>query len=446
MTDLNTLFPEDFEKRVKSDAFLGNDLLDALNTEKPTSIRINPSKYTNHLKDLKKIPWSKNGFWLNERPQFTLDPHFHAGAYYPQEAGSQFLDAVLRQLDLPESPVILDLCAAPGGKSTLIADFLDNSGLLVSNEINPSRAKVLKENLTKWGNTNSLVSNNNPSDFRSISSFFDVLVVDAPCSGEGMFRKDLNARNEWSTSNVEMCSMRQRDILSDCWSSLKPNGFLIYSTCTFNSNENEEIIQWMQKEFDCSIVSIDLNDAQKGRNSIGFYALPHLIDTEGFYICVVQKNETQNNIKKQKIKKSDLSSIHTAELKDFIKIDEKISFLKWREFAFAIPSKYEDEIIYLHSKLRIQKLGTEIGELSRKGIIPNEALCFSALLTDSIQRIELSKQEALFYLKGETFPLSGKQGWTIVNFEGNSLGWIKHLGNRFNNLFPKEWRIRMKID
>lgn len=446
MTDLNTLFPEDFEKRVKDDPFLGNDLLEALNNEKPTSIRINPSKYSFHLNDLKQIPWSKNGFWLHERPQFTLDPHFHAGAYYPQEAGSQFLDAVLRQLDLPESPIILDLCAAPGGKSTLIADFLDNSGLLLSNEINASRAKVLKENLTKWGKTNTLVSNNNPSDFQSISSFFDVIVVDAPCSGEGMFRKDLNARNEWSSANVEMCSMRQRDILSDCWNSLKPNGFLIYSTCTFNSNENEEIIQWMEQEFDCSIVSLDIENAKKGRDSIGFYALPHLIDSEGFFICVVQKNDTQNYSKKQKNKKSDLSSVNLIDVNEFINTDEKLSIVKWREYAFAIPSKYEDEIYFLHSKLRIQKLGAEIGELTRKGIIPNEALCYSSIVSNSIQRIELTKQEALFYLKGETFPLNGKQGWTLVNFEGNSLGWIKHLGNRFNNLFPKEWRIRMKID
>ncbi|MFN6084840.1 MAG: RsmB/NOP family class I SAM-dependent RNA methyltransferase, partial [Fluviicola sp.] len=307
MSDLNELFPKDFETRVKSDSFLGNDLLLALNQEKPTSIRINPLKYKNNLSGTTKIPWSTNGFWLNERPQFTLDPHFHAGAYYPQEAGSQFLDSVLRQIDLPESPIVLDLCAAPGGKSTLIADFLNEKGLLLSNEIHSGRAKILKENLTKWGKLNTLVSNNSPSDFESIESFFDLIVVDAPCSGEGMFRKDLNARNEWSEANVEMCSLRQKEILSSCWDSLKPNGFLVYSTCTFNSTENEQIIEWMTEEFDCSVYPINLEKAQKGRDSIGYYALPHLIDTEGFYICVIQKNDLQKRTKKQKNNKSELS-------------------------------------------------------------------------------------------------------------------------------------------
>lgn len=446
MSERNELFPEAFETRVKSDSFLGNDLLLALNQEKPTSIRINPLKYKNNLSETTKIPWSTNGFWLNERPQFTLDPHFHAGAYYPQEAGSQFLDAVLRQLDLNESPIVLDLCAAPGGKSTLIADYLNEKGLLVSNEIHSGRAKILKENLTKWGKLNTLVSNNSPSDFESIDSFFDLIVVDAPCSGEGMFRKDLNARNEWSEANVEMCSLRQKEILSSCWDSLKPNGFLVYSTCTFNSTENEQIIEWMTQEFECTTFPIHLENAQKGRNSIGYYALPYLIDTEGFYICVIQKNDQQKNSKKQKIKKSELSPVESSEVKDLVEINSSLSFVKWREYAFAIPSEFSEEIFYLHNKLRLQKLGVEIGEISRKVIIPNEALAFSSIVNTNIQRIKLTKNEALYYLKGETFPLEGKQGWTLLTYEENSLGWIKHLGNRFNNLYPKDWRIRMKID
>lgn len=446
MSEQSELFPKDFETRVKSDSFLGNDLLVALNLEKPTSIRISPSKYKNNLSGTTKIPWSTNGFWLNERPQFTLDPHFHAGAYYPQEAGSQFLDAALHQLDLSDSPIVLDLCAAPGGKSTLIADFLNEKGLLVSNEIHAGRAKILKENLTKWGKLNTIVSNNSPSDFENIDSFFDLIVVDAPCSGEGMFRKDLNARNEWSEANVEMCSLRQKDILSSCWDSLKPNGYLIYSTCTFNATENEQIAEWMTQEFDCSIFPIKLENAQKGRNSIGYYALPHLIDTEGFFICVIQKNDQQKNSKKQKLKKSELSQLASSEVKDFVNINLPLNFVKWREYAFAIPSNFSEEIFYLHSKLRLHKLGVEIGEMNRKGIIPNEALAYSSIVTNDIQRIELTKLEALHYLKGETFPLEGKQGWALLTFEGNTLGWIKHLGNRFNNLYPKEWRIRMKID
>lgn len=228
--------PKAFVERVSQDPFLGNSLLQALDTEQPIAIRINSSKgncataeafgdMRSVFEDLEEIPWSKNGFYLKERPIFTLDPHFHGGRYYPQEAGSQFIDSILRQLDLPEEPIVLDLCAAPGGKSTLIADFLQGKGLLLANEVIQNRSKILKENLTKWGAKNSLVSNNDPQDFEGLKSIFDCILIDAPCSGEGMFRKDPDARNEWSTEAVNLCAGRQKRIVMDVWDSLKPNGF-----------------------------------------------------------------------------------------------------------------------------------------------------------------------------------------------------------------------------
>lgn len=439
-------FPKAFEDRVINDPFLGEELLLALNKETPTSIRYNGSKFTHHFNNSTAIPWSKNGLFLSERPLFTLDPHFHGGTYYPQEAGSQLLDFTLRQLDFPDQPIFLDLCAAPGGKSTLIADFLNGKGLLVANEVIQNRAKILKENLTKWGATNSIVCNNDPKDFKNIPQFFDCIVVDAPCSGEGMFRKDLKAREEWSENNVDLCVGRQRRIVMDVWDSLKPGGYLIYSTCTFNRNENEDNVQWLIEQTEANIIPIQNPFAQLDREGSGFYALPNQIDTEGFYIAVLQKkgDEKQAKLKLGKNNFTELKDV--SSLQHFVKNDA-VTFVQWSEYAFALPTQFVPKIKQLFSHLRVIKLGTECGELTRKGLLPNEALVFDdQLIQTSTQRFALSKEQALMYLKGETFPLEGKQGYGIMQFEGTNLGWIKHLGNRFNNLYPKEWRIRMRIN
>lgn len=439
--------PEAFVKRVSEDTFLGTSLLDALNEEQPVAIRINSLKGTSVFRDLEAIPWSKNGFYLAERPVFTLDPHFHGGRYYPQEAGSQFIDCILRQIALPEDPVVLDLCAAPGGKSTLITDFLAGKGLLLANEVIQSRSRILKENLTKWGAKNTLVSNNDPADFETLTNTFDCILIDAPCSGEGMFRKDPEARNEWSVESVNLCAARQKRIVMDVWDSLKPNGYLIYSTCTFNEQENEANVEWILDQTDSELVSLDIPFAKKGRREIGHYALPSELKTEGFYVVVIRKLGEERVQKNKSKKKSALTRIKAESwMNEWVATDES-EFVQWSAYLFAVPQGKLELIENLHSKLRIIKLGTELGEISRKGLIPNEALALSeGLLSDQIPNIELTKEEALHYLKGETFNLNGKHGFNTVSFEGTKLGWIKHLGNRFNNQYPKEWRIRMRVD
>ncbi len=444
MTKFSDEFPKEFEERVLNDAFLGEKLLVALNSESPTSIRIHSKKYKNHLPNTTSIPWSKNGLWLSERPSFTLDPHFHGGAYYPQEAGSQFLDLALRSIELPENPVVLDLCAAPGGKSTLIADFLDGKGLLLANEIIGSRSKILKENLVKAGYDNTFVSNNNPKDFENLKSIFDLIVVDAPCSGEGMFRKDKNARNEWSENNVTLCATRQKRILEDIWSSLKQDGYLIYSTCTFNRKENEDIVDWILNQCEAKIVSHINTFATFDREKKGFYALPSEISSEGFYYTIIQKKSFEKT-KKEKSNTSKLSLVNTKEFPSNLIQKEGFSYIKWSDYLFAVPKECETFAFLFHQHLRIIKIGTECGEFSRKGLIYNEALAFSTNLRPEVPFIELNKQEALMYLKGETFNLNAPIGYVLMTFEGTYLGWIKNLGNRFNNLFPKEWRIRMDI-
>jgi len=242
--------PEKFQNRIKIQ--FGNDseqFLTSLENSPVISVRKNPKKITDLWIDNEKVPWCNEGYYLSQKPIFTLDPLFHAGCYYPQEASSMVVDWILRQIiSIPDNPIVLDLCAAPGGKSTLLASWMDGKGLLVANEIIRNRSLILLENMVKWGYPNCVVTQNSPSDFSPLRHFFDIILVDAPCSGEGMFRKEKKAAEEWSESNAAMCAVRQRKILDEIWGSLKPGGILIYSTCTFNPSKNEENIACCAKD------------------------------------------------------------------------------------------------------------------------------------------------------------------------------------------------------
>lgn len=440
------LLPEEFVNRVKNDPFLGQELIDALETVSPISIRRNPNKSVAELPVLAEIPWCKHAFQLKERPFFTRDPLFHAGTYYPQEAGSMFLELVLNQLPIPSDPMVLDLCAAPGGKSTLIASFLGQKGLLVSNEVIQARSKILKENMIKWGVTNSVVTNNDPADFQRTPQFFDLIVVDAPCSGEGMFRKDHASRNEWSQANVDLCAARQKRIVMDVWDSLQPGGFLIYSTCTFNAQENEENCLWLANELNAQLIRIETPFFTDGRNGIGKYALPSKVDTEGFFIAVLQKSGERTLRKLKMNKKTEVSMVKDATpFLEFANLDT-VKAVQWSTFSFAVPMLFVDEMVYLQNQLRVIKMGTELGEVAKKGLIPHESLALNPfLLRSDVSRIELNLEQALSYLHGDTFSIGGEHGFNCMTFQNEPLGWIKHIGNRFNNLYPKEWRIRMRI-
>ncbi len=443
-------FPPKFIETVLNDPFLeGEKLLDSLDSTSPIAIRFNPFKQHPTFEIKTMVPWCENAFFLNERPVYTLDPLFHAGCYYPQETGSMFLDYVLKHISLPEEPVVLDLCAAPGGKSTLIASFLKNKGLLVSNEVIQSRAQILKENIIKWGTYNNIVTNNDPKEFGKLDQIFDVLVIDAPCSGEGMFRKDPKSRNEWSEENVNLCASRQKRIVADCWNALKNGGYLIYSTCTFNQHENEENIQWIMNEFDGELIDLKTDLLPKGRNNIGNYGLPSKVQTEGFYIAVLRKKGEPNEqySKKTKINQDkNISKLKESnELRSYINVDN-LEIFQFKEHLFGVKKEFTELFFYLKQNLKIIHFGTEIGEISRKGIIPHEYLPFSILISSELPKIELTKEQALQYLKGETFQLVGTNGYNLITYQHQVLGFIKHLGNRFNNLYPKEWRIRMKIN
>ena len=269
------------------------------NSRQVVSIRINPAKISaSPFPESKPIPWSSTGYYLPDRPSFTLDPLLHAGAYYVQEASGMFLEQCLKQtIDLSLPLKVLDLCAAPGGKSTLIQSFLSEESLLVSNEVIKSRASILVENISKWGNENVIVTNNDPRDFSRLPEYFDVIVADAPCSGSGLFRRDVNAIDEWSIGAVESCSLRQQRILSDAYVSLKQNGVLIYSTCSYSPEENEQICDWLIRNYDVTPLKIAVNPnwnivyTESDLRAAGYRFFPDKIRGEGFFIACFRKND-----------------------------------------------------------------------------------------------------------------------------------------------------------
>jgi NOL1/NOP2/sun family putative RNA methylase len=273
------------------------------NGEQLTSVRINAFKPSDLFNSKEHVPWCEDGRYLKERPSFTADPLFHAGCYYVQEASSMFLEQVLKHsADLSKNLRVLDLCAAPGGKSTLISSLLNKNSLLLANEIIKTRVPVLSDNLSKWGPENNYVSNNDPKDFKRLEGYFDVIVADAPCSGSGMFRKDPAAINEWSENMVDLCSQRQKRILADVYPALKQNGILIYSTCSYSKQENEEISDWLCEEFDVESIPIPLKTEwgiletlSDQHKCFGYRFYPHKVKGEGFFIAAFRKNELTAN-------------------------------------------------------------------------------------------------------------------------------------------------------
>jgi 16S rRNA C967 or C1407 C5-methylase (RsmB/RsmF family)/NOL1/NOP2/fmu family ribosome biogenesis protein len=435
--------PKDFVTRIEAGPLGQTPLIQSLDSESPISIRLNPKKESVQFENEEVVSWCSAGRYLNERPSFTLDPLFHAGTYYPQEAGSMYIDAIVRSIQLPDEPVLLDLCAAPGGKSTLLASFLDNRGMLISNEIIRSRAYILAETLTKWGFSNTFVSNNAPADFEKLHSYFDFILVDAPCSGEGMFRKDPNARLEWSTESAAHCAVRQADILDSVWPSLKEDGYLLYSTCTFNPAENEMCIAKFLEEHEAEIVSIPFFEGLiPDVNEYGYHFIPGIAKSEGFYAVLLQKKEFSGPNKR---KSGRIQTLNENEIPLKIEANFPHIYFKEEENIYASTAFCMQLYDEISNVLKWMKRGTHIAIEQRKGWQLEIELALNFSLHPSLPTIELSRQEALQYLHGDTFYLEGKPGYTLLSFEGEQIGIIKHLGNRFNNSHPKEWRIRMNL-
>lgn len=422
----------------------------------PVSVRLNPLKPTQLFVNQPTVPWCEYGIYLNDRPVFTLDPYFQGGAYYVQEASSMFLAEAFRQtVDLSEQVKVLDLCAAPGGKSTLIAGMISEDSLLVSNEVIKNRAHILADNMVRWGLLNGFVTNNDPRDFQRLPGYFDVMVIDAPCSGSGLFRKDPTAMKEWSLDNVVLCSQRQHRIIADAWDALKEDGILIYSTCSYSEQENEEVLDWLLNTFQAESLPLKLDSTwgitetiSKQHKAFGYRFYPNLLKGEGFFLAVFQKKEGQQ-YPLRPFKPQRTKGFHTekAILSEWL---TDLSELTWTEVNgdyFLLPSGLLDDFLLFQKKVYFRKAGVRIGQFKGKDLIPDHELALSTLLSDEIPQLKLNKEDALLYLKKQDFAIETYQkGWHLITYEGLGLGWGKILPNRFNSHLPKDWRILMEID
>jgi 16S rRNA C967 or C1407 C5-methylase (RsmB/RsmF family)/NOL1/NOP2/fmu family ribosome biogenesis protein len=394
------------------------------------------------------VPWSEYGYYLEKRPSFTFDPLFHAGCYYVQEASSMFLEQALKQtVDLSQRLKVLDLAAAPGGKSTHIQSLISKDSLLVSNEVIRSRSNILMDNIIKWGSDNVLVTNNDPKNFARLANYFDMIVVDAPCSGSGLFRRDEEAMEEWSENNVQLCSQRQQRILADVWPSLKMNGVLIYSTCSYSKEEDEEIIKWIKKEFRIQNIELRIkNDWNIVESSGGYRFWPDKAKGEGFFIGCVKKLDGDEESEIRSKKKIELLNKKGREIvKQWVKETDH-EFVKIENTVYAIPQTFLTDINVVSSHLHVIYFGTMIGELIRDKLIPAHSLAMSNMVSSAIERVELNDQQAISYLqKKDLKDVDAGRGWKLVSYKNFSLGWINVLPNRINNYYPKELRILKDI-
>lgn len=427
------------------------DFVNSLSTDSPICIRHNPLKPHPKPENLIPIPWCSGGYYLAERPSFTLDPAFHAGAYYVQEASSMFLEqAILHAVDLRQPVRALDLCAAPGGKSTHLLSLLSAESLLVSNEVIRSRANILAENILKWGKSNAIVTSNDPESFSELTGYFDLIVVDAPCSGEGLFRKEPEAMQEWSTANVELCSQRQRRILSNVFPALKQDGILVYSTCTYNRKENEENLKFLQANNQVEFIRIPVKpewgiEEVNEDDIIGYRFYPHRVKGEGFFLSVMRKIENEDKTVFRSREKS--KPLKEAEkVRDWLQLPDSFHFFPRPEGIRIIPKQYALDLEGLAKHLYIIQAGTLLGSIKHEKFIPDHALGLSNHLNKNhISTIPVVLTDALQFLRKEMLALpDAPLGYSLLTYGGLGLGWINGLGNRVNNLYPTNWRIRMK--
>ncbi len=430
---------------------LGNeatDFFNALDTAIPVSIRKNPAKYNHPLSD-DPVLWTSLGYNLAERPSYTLDPLFHAGAYYVQEASSMFIEqAILQIVKSDDSLIVLDLCASPGGKTTHLLSLLNSHSLLISNEAINTRLGPLQENISKWGYSNVITTNLDPKAFSSLTGFFDIVLIDAPCSGEGLFRKDPKAIQEWSVSNAANCVLRQNRIIHEVLSCIKPGGYLIYSTCTYNPEENINHIEKIIAEHDFQAINIPLNHSWgitelSSNKAMGYQFYPHKAKGEGFFLSVLQNRQT-NKTQLKKYKRLNHFKADKTLLESSLQKPELFSLLEPfpNEICF-INSSLVPTIEQLMGYIPVKKIATKLAEIKGKDIILHHDLALSIDRSSSILFISLDKSNALQYLRRNNFEYkSDHPGWHLVCYEGLGLGWVNITSGRANNKLPMQLRIR----
>lgn len=435
--------------------------------KRTTSIRYNSHKISgNGVHDSErnanfstKVLWAENGYYLSARPSFVLDPLWHAGAYYVQDASSMSLGFVLKSAyDLGQPLRILDLCAAPGGKSTLLADIMSPDSLLVSNEVIASRKHIVVENLIKWGNPNIIITQNDARDFGELTGFFDVIIVDAPCSGSGLFRKDPQAISEWSTEQVALCSKRQKRIVSDVMPALKDNGLLVYSTCSYSAEENEQIGDYLLEKFPLKSMAVpfkkewnivETQSLERGAKGYRFY--PDKLEGEGFYISCFKKNESSPVSPEKKA----LGKLPFPLLKKnqrnigapWVRHAERYEFFLLKDQIMSLSSIILSDWQFICQKLHVVYAGVLCGKMIRDNLIPRHELAVNDICSGDVDCTEVDIENAIRYLRKEDMVLQRlPRGWSLINYQGCHLGWIKGISGRVNNYYPVNWRIKKPAD
>jgi 16S rRNA C967 or C1407 C5-methylase (RsmB/RsmF family)/NOL1/NOP2/fmu family ribosome biogenesis protein len=444
--------PEAFETNMSQ--ILGNeypDFVAALDEASPVSVRLNPKKKTEQsaLEVEGNVLWANDGRYLIKKPVFTEDPAFHAGAYCVQDASSMFLGHILDKIVDRRRPIrVLDLCASKGEQTTLLASILGEKDLLVANEIVKGRLAILKENILKWGFSNIIVSSHDPETFADLEGFFDVVLVNPPSSAEGLFRKDSSVANEWSEANVQMHATRQKRILSAAAMLVAPKGVLIYSTSTYNTSENQENVQWLNRTLDFETMDLEVSETwgiTKSENCFQFF--PHKTKGEGFFIAAMKNLSRDAKFVKGKPDLNRLRREQRAILKDWFRpeIFEDLEFLYKNDGNIvAIRTALLADYGSVLRALAKRSSGIEIGIFKGKDFVPSHAFALSDMISDDVERLEVPASEALKFLKKENFEFStGKDGWLLITYGGLPLGWVKKIGDRINNYLPAEWRIRM---
>lgn len=455
-TPIPALFSDQLRELLPTEA---EALLASLDEEASVSVRLNQRKTETPPSSLpigEAVPWAKPvGFYLDGRPAFAADPLWHAGVYYVQEASSMLLRLVAPLLG--EEPLrALDLCAAPGGKSTLLLDLLPEGSTLVSNELIRSRAQILAENIQKWGGVHSVVTSTEPQRLGRLREQFDFILVDAPCSGEGMFRKEEEARRQWTPGLVESCARQQREILDDIWPALTPGGLMVYSTCTFNRQEDEDMLTYLVEELGAESVALPELPEPITPSPLSSYPcyrmMPHRLRGEGLFMAVVRKPDVEVGSARTKSARSKskpnpkLPQEVLRWLCADLRQDVTLQSLPDGTLLTAIPSALYPIVEALQgAKIPILTSGIPLAEVKGRDFLPLPALALSVGLDEeAFPRAELTQEEAIRYLAREAVTLSADtpRGLVLVTYEGYPLGFAKHLGNRTNNLYPQSWRIR----
>ena len=409
----------------------------------PISIRLNPFKLIEKWNvETSDTSFSEYGKYVNNLPNFNIDPLFHAGTYTVQEANSMSLEYVLRNtVDLSKDLRILDLCASPSGKNTHIASLITPESIFVSNEVISTRSDILADNMTKLGTMNTIVTSNDPKDFGKLTGFFDVVLIDPPNSSSGLFRKNPDAVKDWSLENVALFAQKQKQIIADAWACLKDSGILIYTTSSYSSTENEEVMDWVCEKYGATNA---LATKVLDEESLRFYPSEK---GEGFFISALKKNNPEKEIYVRTGRPIKNNSRRTQRevFRPWIKDIDNYNWYDVKDEFFLINSEHEYLVNVLQSYLHIRKAGVKMGKIAGKDLIPDHQLALSLYLSENINRVELTEEEAMKYLRREDFTLDQAQkGWSLMTFKNFGLGWAKILPNRINNYYPKEFRVAGK--